>query len=110
MTENSTTYTPAWAYLRAHEMSHGKTYHPAHYLMDCYTDSISAESNAIRAFAAYIAKHEQNPVDPDEQLVRGIFATFRQTVSPGLERDIFEDGSRKAALDACVAYYKEHKQ
>lgn len=48
--------------------------------------------------------------DPDVELVRGIFATFRRTVSPGMENDLFADGQRKAALDACVAYYKEHKQ
>ena len=70
MTENSTTDatdatdTPAWAYLRAYEMSHGKAYYSADYIKDFCSNSFSPEGAVIRAFAAYIAKNEQKPVDP----------------------------------------------
>lgn len=83
---------PAWALERAR--------------MLC--DSECEEQFASNAFARYIMKHEQAPVDPDVLAVREILAAGdHPTVADGHVAGFYDQSER---FQATLAAYRKHKE
>lgn len=88
---------PAWAQRRARD------------LIPVDMGLIVTAQDIADAFARYIMKHEQPPVDPDVIAVREIAACFH--VPPGTKQSYMRgDYDGDYSFSAALAAYKKHKE